>query len=68
MPNELNWLPCPFCGRTNQKFLHDMDIYSYPQNRGRRAIVCECGLRLYALDRTHAIEIWNRRANDEQAD
>lgn len=52
--------PCPFCGRTNQRFLMDMDIYSYPQNRGRRAIICDCGLRLYARDHKEAEEKWQR--------
>ena len=55
--------PCPFCGRTNQRFLTDMDIYNYPQNKGRRAIICDCGLRLYARDNVEAKEKWNRRAD-----
>lgn len=56
-------LPCPFCGRTNQRFLTDMDIYNYPQNKGRRAIICDCGLRLYARDNAEAKEKWNERAD-----
>lgn len=55
--------PCPFCGRTNQKLLTEMDIYSYPQNKGHRAIICECGLHLYARDNDEAKEKWNERAD-----
>ena len=55
--------PCPFCGRTNQRFLTDMDIYNYPQNKGRRAIICDCGLRLYARTNSEAEEKWNRMAD-----
>lgn len=61
--NELK--PCPFCGRTNQRFLIDMDIYSYPQNRGRRAIICDCGLRLYARDNIEAEKKWQNRIYDK---
>ena len=57
--------PCPFCGRTNQRFLMDMDIYAYPQNKGRRAIICDCGLRLYASDHGEAEEKWQNRIYDK---
>lgn len=57
--------PCPFCGRTNQRFLMDMDIYEYPHNRGKRAIICDCGLRLYARDHKEAEEKWQNRLYDE---
>ena len=61
---EVELKPCPFCGGTKQRLLTDMDIYYLPQNRGFRAIVCDCGLRLYARDNAEAKEIWNRRATE----
>ena len=50
--------PCPFCGRTNQRLLTDMEIYQHPHCRGRRAIVCDCGLWLYAATQTEAEKMW----------
>lgn len=54
--------PCPFCGSTNQKLLTETDEYAYPHNKGHRAVVCECGARLYARTNAEAKEKWNERA------
>lgn len=63
MPNELK--PCPFCGTSGidahlcRKVVHDTERYY---------VTCEyCGAStgLY-FEAKHAIEMWNRRENDEQ--
>ena len=66
MPNELK--PCPFCGGKSQR-LSSTPFYMLPQYRGRRAIICvNCGVIMLGNTEQAATDLWNRRANDEQAD
>lgn len=68
MENQLK--PCPHC-KTSWLFVSDGDYYSGYESYGYR-VNCQCGYAWEAIQwkstEDKAIEEWNRRVNDGQAD
>ena len=54
---------CPFCGSDRPRLLTRTAFYNHPHNRGRRAIVCDCGAAVYGRTDEEAVAKWNRRAD-----
>ena len=62
---ETKLKPCPFCGGESQR-LTSTPLYTLPQYRGRRAILCVgCGVIMLGNDEEKATELWNRRAGND---
>lgn len=54
---------CPFCGSDRSRLLTRTAFYARPQNKGCRAVVCDCGAAVYGRTDEEAIAKWNRRDN-----
>lgn len=68
--SEIKLKPCPFCGG-EAILLTCSRLYILEQNKGRRAVFCvndDCGAVMYGSTQREAIDAWNRRTNNEQAD
>ena len=67
MPNELK--PCPFCGGEASLIKRKFKVGFYPSG-GTYYVHCKvCLVTTQPRQKSEdVIKVWNRRANDEQAD
>jgi hypothetical protein len=64
-----NLKPCPFCGEVSMTF-NGFDNQWYVYHKGEQCAIFEpIGIDGYfCKTEEEAVDAWNRRANDEQAD